>query len=110
MEGRKVLQRIELVLTEFQLGKYKKVSVRSFKGKPLVDIREYYKDKETEEMKPGKKGISLSLDLWKELVEKLPEIQAAVAEFAGEDAPEAKQAKTNDEKPSTNKEEASEEE
>jgi hypothetical protein len=91
------------------------VSVRTFKGKPLVDIREYYKDKETEEMKPGKKGISLSLELWKELVEKTPEIQAAVAEFAGEDAPETKQAKVDKQdadgkEKSSNKEEASEEE
>jgi hypothetical protein len=27
-----------------------------FKGKRLIDIREYYEDKETGEMKPGKKG------------------------------------------------------
>ncbi|KAG1775443.1 transcriptional Coactivator p15-domain-containing protein [Suillus placidus] len=44
-----------------QLGQKKRVTVREFKGKILVDIREFYgKDKEDE--KPGKKGISLNPD------------------------------------------------
>ncbi|KAF9049776.1 transcriptional Coactivator p15-domain-containing protein [Panaeolus papilionaceus] len=47
------------------LGKKKRAVVRSFKGMALLDIREYY-GAEGEE-KPGKKGISLSLDQWKEL-------------------------------------------
>jgi hypothetical protein len=38
------------------------VKLNTFKGKQLIDIREYYEDKETGEMKPGKKGLfSLSL-------------------------------------------------
>ncbi|KAG2119647.1 transcriptional Coactivator p15-domain-containing protein [Suillus discolor] len=46
-----------------QLGQKKRVTVREFKGKILVDIREFYgKDKEDE--KPGKKGISLNADQW----------------------------------------------
>ncbi|KAG2345511.1 activated RNA polymerase II transcriptional coactivator p15 [Suillus weaverae] len=46
-----------------QLGQKKRVTVREFKGKILVDIREFYgKDKEDE--KPGKKGISLNPDQW----------------------------------------------
>lgn len=31
----------------FELGKMRFVSVRSFKGKALIDIREYYQDKVT---------------------------------------------------------------
>lgn len=34
------------------------VSVRDFKGKVLIDIREYWMDQEGE-MKPGRKGIVL---------------------------------------------------
>lgn len=46
-----------------QLGQQKRVTVREFKGKVLVDIREFYgKDKEDE--KPGKKGICLNQEQW----------------------------------------------
>ncbi|KAF8482584.1 transcriptional Coactivator p15-domain-containing protein [Russula ochroleuca] len=49
------------------LGKKKRVTVRSFKGTTLVDIREYYGNEGDE--KPGKKGIALSVEQWKSLVE-----------------------------------------
>uniref|UniRef100_A0A3B3S151 Activated RNA polymerase II transcriptional coactivator p15 n=1 Tax=Paramormyrops kingsleyae TaxID=1676925 RepID=A0A3B3S151_9TELE len=39
----------------FQIGKMRYVSVRDFKGKVLIDIREYWMDQEGE-MKPGRKG------------------------------------------------------
>uniref|UniRef100_A0A8I3W6J2 Activated RNA polymerase II transcriptional coactivator p15 n=1 Tax=Callithrix jacchus TaxID=9483 RepID=A0A8I3W6J2_CALJA len=41
----------------FQIGKMRYVSVRDFKGKVLIDIREYWMDPEGE-MKPGRKVIS----------------------------------------------------
>ncbi|KAK0504587.1 transcriptional Coactivator p15-domain-containing protein [Armillaria luteobubalina] len=47
------------------LGKKKRATVRSFKGMSLLDIREFY-GQEGEE-KPGKKGISLSLEQWNTL-------------------------------------------
>lgn len=50
--------------SSFKLGKMKFVDVREFKGMTLIDIREYYEDKNTGEMKPGKKGISLQADQW----------------------------------------------
>ncbi|XP_075864075.1 activated RNA polymerase II transcriptional coactivator p15 isoform X2 [Microcebus murinus] len=46
----------------FQIGKMRYVSVRDFKGKVLIDIREYWMDPEGE-MKPGRKGI-LQCELW----------------------------------------------
>uniref|UniRef100_A0A803XT04 Activated RNA polymerase II transcriptional coactivator p15 n=1 Tax=Meleagris gallopavo TaxID=9103 RepID=A0A803XT04_MELGA len=42
----------------FRIGKMRYVSVRDFKGKVLIDIREYWMDQEGE-MKPGRKGITL---------------------------------------------------
>ncbi|KZV74387.1 PC4-domain-containing protein [Peniophora sp. CONT] len=48
------------------LGKKKRASVRVFKGAVMVDIREFYG--EEDDLKPGKKGISLNLDQWKALL------------------------------------------
>lgn len=45
-----------------KLGNKKFVDVREFKGKIYVDIREYYE--KDGEMRPGKKGISLSTEHW----------------------------------------------
>lgn len=42
----------------FKIGKMRYVSVRDFKGKVLIDIREYWMDQEGE-MKPGRKGRCL---------------------------------------------------
>jgi len=36
--------------------------VREFKGKTYIDIREYYTDKKTMDMMPGKKGVSLNCE------------------------------------------------
>ncbi|KAG5343009.1 hypothetical protein C0989_005960 [Termitomyces sp. Mn162] len=47
------------------LGKKKRATVRSFKGIPLIDIREFYGNDDDE--KPGKKGISLTLEQWETL-------------------------------------------
>ncbi|VDN06453.1 unnamed protein product [Thelazia callipaeda] len=51
----------------FELGKMRFVSVRSFKGKALIDIREYYQDKNSGDLKPGRKGISLSAEQYQRL-------------------------------------------
>ncbi|CAF4278893.1 unnamed protein product [Rotaria socialis] len=49
----------------YELGKLRYISVSEFKGKSLINIREYYEDKGVH--KPGKKGISLSVDQWEKL-------------------------------------------
>ncbi|KAJ8076476.1 hypothetical protein AAF712_000153 [Marasmius tenuissimus] len=54
------------------LGKKKRATVRSFKGKALVDIREFYGADGDE--KPGKKGISLNEDQWEMLKKSMPVI------------------------------------
>lgn len=54
------------------------VRISEFKGKKYVDIREYYVDSASGELKPGKKGISLSLEQFKELQSLTDDIQAAL--------------------------------
>jgi len=49
------------------IGNKKRITVRKFKSKQYVDIREFYEDKETGEKKPGKKGVSLAVDEWYEV-------------------------------------------
>lgn len=49
----------------FELGNKKLLDVRKFKGKILIDVREYYE--EGGALKPGRKGISLSLEQWRAL-------------------------------------------
>ncbi|KAH0501838.1 Activated RNA polymerase II transcriptional coactivator p15 [Microtus ochrogaster] len=61
----------------FQIGKMRYVSVRDFKGKILIDIREYWMDSEGE-MKPGRKGISLNMEQWSQLKEQISDIDDAV--------------------------------
>ncbi|KAK6910264.1 hypothetical protein L486_00073 [Kwoniella mangroviensis CBS 10435] len=48
----------------FKLSEYRRLTVRTFKGKVLIDIRETYKDKSTGQIKPGSKGISLTKEQW----------------------------------------------
>ncbi|KAK9897294.1 PC4-domain-containing protein [Cystobasidium minutum MCA 4210] len=50
-----------------ELNQYKRVTVRQFKGKTLIDIRDFYNDKKSGEMKPTAKGIALSPELWNAL-------------------------------------------
>ncbi|KAJ4455345.1 putative Transcriptional Coactivator p15 (PC4) [Paratrimastix pyriformis] len=56
-------------------GSKRFVTVRKFKGRVYVDIREFYED--DGEMKPGKKGISLTPEQWQSLVDKSEEITGA---------------------------------
>ncbi|KAL8810318.1 MAG: hypothetical protein Q9223_002992 [Gallowayella weberi] len=57
----------------------RRISIDDFKGSKLVNIREYYPDKTTGAMLPGKKGISLPLAQYSTLLTLLPNIEAALA-------------------------------
>jgi hypothetical protein len=56
----------------YELGNKRYVSVSEFKGKKLVNIREYYE--KDGKLLPGKKGISLSQDQYNKLKELLDKI------------------------------------
>ncbi|XP_034451784.1 SUB1 regulator of transcription b [Hippoglossus hippoglossus] len=61
----------------FQIGKMRYVSVRDFKGKVLIDVREYWMNQDGE-MKPGKKGISLNPEQWNQLKDQISDIDDAI--------------------------------
>jgi hypothetical protein len=64
--------------TCWELGSNRKVKLNTFKGKQLIDIREYYEDKETGELKPGRKGIALTVDQWDKLKKYIDAIDEAL--------------------------------
>ncbi|EPZ31879.1 PC4-domain-containing protein [Rozella allomycis CSF55] len=57
-----------------ELGLNKRVSVSEWRGKLLVNLREFYENKSTGELLPGKKGITLNAEQWKILRENMDEI------------------------------------
>ena len=61
----------------FQLNKNRFVSISEFRGQVRVDIREFYFD-DNGDRRPGKKGISLSMDEWNKLKSHLPKIDKAI--------------------------------
>ena len=62
-----------------ELGKMKYAMVRSFKGTTYVDIREYYIDRGSGALKPGKKGISLTVEQFKQLKGVMGELEEKIS-------------------------------
>lgn len=62
----------------FELSGKRRVTVRKYRSSVLIDIREFYEDKTSGEMRPGSKGIALSKEQYSALKELLPEIDKAI--------------------------------
>ncbi|AOW06107.1 transcriptional Coactivator p15-domain-containing protein [Yarrowia lipolytica] len=78
----------------FELGNDKRVTVREFKGRTLIDIRAFY-EKDGKKL-PGSKGISLTEAQFEELSEQVQSIQDAVLAMKAEkegDKAKAKESK-----------------
>ena len=53
-----------------------RVEASEFKGKTYVAIREYYE--KDGEMLPGRKGINLNMEEWKELLDNIDNLQTEI--------------------------------
>ena len=69
------------------LGEKVRVSISTFKGgKPRVDIRTFWQDRETQKWGPTKKGCSLSLATWKKLKDNIAKVDEMLAEQDARDS------------------------
>jgi hypothetical protein len=64
---------------EIELSKARKITVKLYNKKPIVDIREYYQ--ENGDLMPSKKGISLTLEQWTTLKSYIGEIDEMIAKL-----------------------------
>ena len=70
-----------------KLSNNRYLTVTEFKNKVRVDVREYYINSDGER-KPGKKGISLSLEEWQKIADNLDKIENAIKKAGGEEPDE----------------------
>ncbi|KAI9858249.1 MAG: hypothetical protein M1824_004419 [Vezdaea acicularis] len=63
----------------WEISASRRVVISEFKGKKMINIREYYLKNDTGEWLPGKKGISLTLEQYSQLVNILPSVEALLA-------------------------------
>ncbi|KAL2394776.1 hypothetical protein ABEF95_000710 [Exophiala dermatitidis] len=68
----------------WEISKNRRVTISDFKGKTLVNIREYYQ--KDNEWLPGKKGISMSLEQYSALIGIMPQIEELLKQ-QGESVP-----------------------
>lgn len=61
----------------WMLDSKKRITVREFKGKVYIDIREFYEKNGT--FLPGKKGISLTPEQWRKLLSLGDDVNEAVS-------------------------------
>uniref|UniRef100_A0A5S6QLY8 Transcriptional coactivator p15 (PC4) C-terminal domain-containing protein n=1 Tax=Trichuris muris TaxID=70415 RepID=A0A5S6QLY8_TRIMR len=59
---------------KFEIGDKRFVSISEYKGRVLVDIREFYSTSDGE-LKPGRKGISLDVNQFRALVKCIPKLE-----------------------------------
>jgi len=76
----------EETFCEVDLGNNRNVRVRTFAGRVMVDVREFYESREGG-LLPTKKGIALNPDQWRALRERALDIDQAVEAAMGKKEP-----------------------
>ncbi|KAI3395032.1 hypothetical protein diail_1855 [Diaporthe ilicicola] len=99
--------------TFWDLSGKRRIVVQKFQGNWYVSLREYYEDKSSGEMKPGKKGIMLSVDQYQTFIGAIPAItkdlrkHGVKVELEGADAADDAEEQGEDEKPAKSNKKAS---
>ena len=64
------------LIAAFQKNSREQVHVRlkSYEGHPIIDIRVWYQDRQTEEWKPTQKGVSVSTELYDALSQAIGQV------------------------------------
>lgn len=62
---------------KIHIGNNKYACIRKYNGKQIIDIREYYHQDGI--LKPGKKGISLTTEIWDNLKKNINNVDEAIA-------------------------------
>eukprot|EP01016_Furgasonia_blochmanni_P018262 TRINITY_DN2079_c0_g1_i1.p1 TRINITY_DN2079_c0_g1~~TRINITY_DN2079_c0_g1_i1.p1 ORF type:complete len:167 (+),score=57.02 TRINITY_DN2079_c0_g1_i1:120-620(+) len=70
-----IIERDQII---FEMGNKKRMSIRKFKGKLLIDFREFWQPDGEDDLKPTKKGVSLNIDQWEKLKKFIPKIDEAI--------------------------------
>lgn len=68
-EGSGVSDEVEVARIERGYGKFIIIKIAKWKESNYIDIREYYTESESKEVKPSKKGIRFSSELLEEVQE-----------------------------------------
>ncbi|BFZ53596.1 hypothetical protein PYCC9005_000624 [Savitreella phatthalungensis] len=78
--------------TYWQLSSTRRITVQTYQNRAMVSIREYYTDKASGELRPGKKGISLPLEQWNMLKKVFNEVDDTVTQLSEKTSKEDKRA------------------
>ena len=66
---------IEIAKIDRGYGKFIIVKIAKWKENHYVDLREYYTDNQSQEIKPSKKGIRFSFELLEEVQEAMDKVK-----------------------------------
>ncbi|KAF5869678.1 putative transcriptional coactivator p15 protein [Botrytis fragariae] len=86
----------------------RKIELSDFKGQTLINIREFYE--KDGNVLPGKKGISLTVDQYKNFLKSIPQINANLKKKGIDVSPDEEEAEEDEEEVELDDEEEDEEE
>ena len=83
MEGgeREMAELKEIARIEKNALNYLKISLNEFQGKKFLDIREWYIPEDSQDLRPTKKGITVSAEIFESFLKALNESQEEISQL-----------------------------